>query len=325
MHQSFRSALGLMTLLALAAGEARAQYYGGYGGYGGWGGWGGGGSTPLGDFARGAGFYAMGAGQYNLDTAQAASINADTIMRWNQYMFSAQQEANQREYLRRARMLQRDVKSGEAIETRIRENPEDRDIKNGDALNAILHQLTDPKIHSTALRLIRDPIDSKTIRGIPFENASEAVTISLDELTGEGDWPLGLRGPVFAAERKAYIEAIDKAVKEDEEGTLSAADPRRGRTRGRRAAGQARGRTSRPTPCRPLKRPTISRPWSPCPGCSRSPTWTRSSPSSTRSRRRRWAACWPSCTPITCGSRRRRTRRRVTIYREPVSAHGRGP
>jgi hypothetical protein len=223
MHQSFRSALGLMTLMVVTAGEARAQFYGGYGGYGGWGGWGGGGSTPIGDFARGAGYYAMGAGVYNLDSAQAASINADTIMRWNEYMFLSQQEANRREYMRRARVLQRDVKSGEAIETRIRENPEDRDIRNGDALNAILHQLTDPKIHSTALRLIRDPIDSKTIRSIPFENASEAVTISLDELTGEGDWPVALRGPTFAAERKAYTEAIDKAVKEDEEGILSAA------------------------------------------------------------------------------------------------------
>jgi hypothetical protein len=163
----------------------------------------------------------MGAGQYNLDTAQAASINADTIMRWNEYMFLSQQEANRREYMRRARMLQRDIKAGDAIATRIRDTPEDRDIRNGDALNAILHQLTDPKIHSTALRLIRDPIDSKTIRAIPFENSSEAVTISLDELTGEGDWPPALRGPVFAAERKAYADTIDKAVKEDEEGALS--------------------------------------------------------------------------------------------------------
>jgi hypothetical protein len=222
MHPRFRSALGLVTVLALAAGEARAQYYGGYGGWGGWGGWGGGGATPLGDFARGAGYYALGAGQYNLATSQAASINADTIMRWNQFMFLGQQEANQREYMRRARILQRDVKAGQAIYTRIRDNPEDHDIKNGDALNAILDQLTNPKVHSTALRLIRTPVTSKAIREIPFENASEAVTLSLDELTGEGDWPAGLRGPTFAAERKAYADAVDKAVKEDEEGTLSA-------------------------------------------------------------------------------------------------------
>jgi hypothetical protein len=221
MYLRFRGALGLVTLLALAAGagEARAQFYG-WGG--GWGGWGGGGSTPIGDFAHGAGFYALGAGQYNLSTAEAASINADTIMRWNQFMFLGQQEANRREYLRRARMLKRDAKTGDALYNRIRDTPDEHDIRNGDALNAILDQLTNPKVHSTALRLIRTPISSKALREIPFENASEAVIISLDDLTGEGDWPPALRGPAFAAERQAYASAVDKAVKEDEEGTLSA-------------------------------------------------------------------------------------------------------
>src|SRR5262249_51202876 len=65
------------------------------------------------------------------------------------------------------------------------------------------------------------PIGSKAIREIPFENASEAVTISLDELTGDRDWPKALQGPAFAVDRKAYSEAVDKAVKEDEEGTIS--------------------------------------------------------------------------------------------------------
>jgi hypothetical protein len=142
-------------------------------------------------------------------------------MRWNQFMFLGQQEANQREYLRRARLMKRDAKSGDALYAKVRDNPDERDIRNGDALNAILDQLTNPKVHSTALRMIRTPVSSKALREIPFQNASEAVTISLDDLTGEGDWPVALRGPAFAAERKAYADAVDKAVKEDEEGTLS--------------------------------------------------------------------------------------------------------
>jgi hypothetical protein len=136
-------------------------------------------------------------------------------------MFLSQQEANRREYMRRARIMQRDVKTGDLLYARVRDNPDERDIRNGDALNAILDQLTNPKVHSTALRLIRNPVSSKALREIPFQNASEAVTISLDDLTGEGDWPPALRGPAFAAERKAYADAVDKAVKEDEEGTLS--------------------------------------------------------------------------------------------------------
>jgi len=220
MHFGFRWAFAVVIGLLVAAPEARAQYYGGYGGYGGWGGWGGG-STVQGDFARGAGYYAMGAGTYNLDTAQANSINADTLMRWNEYMFQSQQLANKREYMRRARLMQRDAKAGEALYSRVRDNPTAADITNGDALNAILDQLTDPKVHSTALRLIKNPVGGQMVRQIPFENASEAVTLSLDDLTGEGDWPVALRGDLFAAERDAYRDAVTRAVKEDEAGTLS--------------------------------------------------------------------------------------------------------
>jgi len=207
----------MVIVLALATGEAQAQY----GPYG-WGGWGGGSGTVQGNIARGVAAYDIGAGAYNEETAEAGAINSDTVMRWNEYMYLAQQEANRREYLRRQRRVNRDSQSGDAIYKRVRDNPGARDIQDGDALNAILDQLTNPKIHSTALRLIRTPITGKAIREIPFQNASEAVTLSLDQLSGEGVWPLALQGPAFAAERKAYQDAIDKAVKEDEEGNLSA-------------------------------------------------------------------------------------------------------
>jgi hypothetical protein len=206
-------------ILALTAGEARAQYYGGYGPWG-WGGWAGG-STVQGDIARGLGFFELGAGAYNEATARANAINADTIMRWNEYMFLAQQEANRREYLRMARRMRRDAAAGEAMYKRVRDNPDDPDITNGDALNAILDQLSDPRVHSSALRSIRTPIIGKVIREIPFENASEAVTLTLEKLTGEEGWPPALQGEAFAPERQAYREAIARAVKEDEEGKLS--------------------------------------------------------------------------------------------------------
>jgi hypothetical protein len=136
-------------------------------------------------------------------------------------MFLAQQEANRREYLRQARRMRRDAAAGEAIYKRVRDNPDDHDITSGDALNAILDQLTDPRVHSSALRSIKTPISGKVIREIPFENASEAVTLTLEKLTGEGGWPPALQGETFAPERQAYREAIARAVKEDEEGELS--------------------------------------------------------------------------------------------------------
>ena len=42
---------------------------------------------------QGAGHYAMGAGMYNLDTAQARSINAQTAMQWNDYVAQVTHES----------------------------------------------------------------------------------------------------------------------------------------------------------------------------------------------------------------------------------------
>jgi hypothetical protein len=213
-----RLAIGIAATLAVAAGEARAQYYGGYGGWG-WGGWGGG-STVQGSIASGLGRYAAGVGEGNLLDAQAASINEDTITRWNEFMFLSQQEANRREYARRARLQNRDSKDSQAIYERIRDNPTPADIDNGDALNVALSQITDPRIHSSALRMARDSVPSKAIAEIPFENASEGVTLSLHQLTAQ-DWPLLLQGPEFAEERENYRKVIADALKEDENGTIS--------------------------------------------------------------------------------------------------------
>src|SRR5208337_2165664 len=85
-RQSIRACASVFALALIQGACAQAQwgYPGGYGGYG-WGGWGG--QTAQGDIARGLGAYAMGAGYYNQQTAVANSINTDTVMRWNQYVY----------------------------------------------------------------------------------------------------------------------------------------------------------------------------------------------------------------------------------------------
>ncbi len=88
MLQYLRLSVGLVLLMFITSRDARAQW--GYGGWG-WGGWGA--STPLGDAGRAAGMYAAGAGMYNLDTAQVRSINADTVMRFNDYVAQAALES----------------------------------------------------------------------------------------------------------------------------------------------------------------------------------------------------------------------------------------
>jgi hypothetical protein len=87
--------------------EARVQYRypGGYGGCG-WGGWGDA-QTPGSSMARGMGIFAAGAGMYNENTAAARSMNADTTMRWNEYIYESSRVAAKKhsEFMRRRKQF----------------------------------------------------------------------------------------------------------------------------------------------------------------------------------------------------------------------------
>lgn len=217
--------IALVSALALfQVSDAKAQYGFGYGaypnGYGdyGWGGWSG---TVGGDIARGLGSFDVGAGVYNLDTAQAASINTDTVMRWNEYLFQSQQLANYRAHMRIKERSEKDKAAYEATLGRLRENPTQTDIASGEALNVLLDQISDPRAHSSSLRLATDKIPGKVVRTIPFVHASDAVSISLDQLTSDDSWPTALLDSKFDDDRRAYATAVDKALEEDKEGVIS--------------------------------------------------------------------------------------------------------
>ncbi|HEY2155555.1 MAG TPA: hypothetical protein VGH33_07990, partial [Isosphaeraceae bacterium] len=219
--------LGALAFLALPALEARSQYYpygAGWGG-GGFGGWGGG-ETIQGSVARGMGAFAAGAGVYNLETAQANAINANTLASINQYMYLSSLEAGRIErmrYAKRKALTDQNQQAIAQIAEQIRTNPTQADIDDGAALNALLDQLSHPSIlDGSSLRMANAKIDAALIRKIPFRDNTDAVTIALDQLTDEKAWPLVLRGPEFEAERKAYIKAVDDALAQDKEGDLTA-------------------------------------------------------------------------------------------------------
>src|SRR5271163_2496393 len=92
--RSFRFALGLVVILSIAAGTARALDWG-------WGGWGGWVDTPEGVLARGMGQYYEGLGVLNKKTAMADAINTETMIRWNEYMYDAHLEGIRRTVARR--------------------------------------------------------------------------------------------------------------------------------------------------------------------------------------------------------------------------------
>jgi hypothetical protein len=212
MHRGRTLAFVIIMLFPALAGQAEAQWgYGyypyGYGGYG-WGGWG---ATAQGDIARGLAYFNMGAGIYNRETAIARSIDTDTAIRWNQYVYLSQQEATRAYFARRNAAIARDKNAYDALVKRIQEHPTASDVESGDALNAALDQLSDPRIHSSALRMADAPISAQMIRDIPFRNAAEAATFSLSQLKAAAQWPAVLLEPRFAEERAEFETLVEEA------------------------------------------------------------------------------------------------------------------
>jgi hypothetical protein len=216
MLRCLRTVLGLALILSVLPVTARAQWGWGWGGWGGWA------ETPGGSLARGLGAFNVGAGIYNRETAVANSINTDTAIRWNQYLYECQQNALQKYIAKRDADAAHNKDIYNKIIKNLQENPTSYDIRNGDALNAALDQLANPKIQSSTLySLAKAPLEAKVIRDIPFRNASEAVTIVLSQMKGATKWPEQLNTGDFADDKKAFEELIEQARKEDEEGDIS--------------------------------------------------------------------------------------------------------
>ncbi len=192
--------------------RAEAQWGYGWGSYGGYAG-GGGGQTVQGDMARGMGVLAAGAGQYNQQTAVARSINADTAMRWNQYVYQSQLEANRRYQQKMARKRYGNEVAREKIADRLRNDPEPRDIDSGDALNVAYDEINDPRVYSRALKAATAKIGGQAIRDIPFQYAAAAISTSIHQVTTKGSAPAALKTPEFADERSA-LQALGASIRE---------------------------------------------------------------------------------------------------------------
>ncbi len=214
MNRLMPGVVGLVLALLIPTANLHAQGWG-------WEGWGGWSQTPEGALAQGMGHYYQGAGIFNEKTAIADSINLDTLIRWNDYIYQANLEAARRYVGRQRENSANNKAQNNAIIKRIRDNPSARDIEMGDALNAAVNQLTDPKVSSSALRIASAPVEASVIKDIPFRNASEAVTIVLSQIKAVTKWPRALDGERFAAEKKVFEDLVEKAMKEDDEGDIS--------------------------------------------------------------------------------------------------------
>src|SRR5271166_6698346 len=214
-RQSIRACASVFALALIQGACAQAQwgYPGGYGGYG-WGGWGG--QTAQGDIARGLGAYAMGAGYYNQQTAVANSINTDTVMRWNQYVYEAQMNANRLHQGKLAMERFQTNQAADQIRDRLRNNPERADIYRGDAMNVAFDEINNPRVYAKAFEGGKVKLGGELIRNIPFQYAAAAITVSIHQLTNGGP-PPSLLKPEFAADREAIKELGQELRKQIEE------------------------------------------------------------------------------------------------------------
>lgn len=146
---------GLFAIAMMGIGSSADAQYRYPAGYAGWGGWGA--STPGSAAAYGMGNFAAGAGSYNVQTAQARSINTQTAMQANDYLYSIEVRNAKSYYDRIARDMKLGRDASEKTYRRIHDNPTPADVHSGDVLNAIRDDLFNPKVYGQVVQG-RDPV-----------------------------------------------------------------------------------------------------------------------------------------------------------------------
>jgi hypothetical protein len=206
-HRIVLAALGAALLVA-GERSAQAQW---------WPGWGGGATTVGGDVSRGMGVFAAGVGEYNVNTAEATAINANTRMQWNNYQWAVAQSLYQDYNRRLIAQNKESARNIAELNKRLRENPTSTDIMGGRALNAILDDFQHPMVQSEALKISeRRTIPGRLVKQIPFFYSSDPFTFSLNQFVGGAvQVPEVLNRPEFQAER-ATLRALAQQAREED-------------------------------------------------------------------------------------------------------------
>jgi hypothetical protein len=180
------------------------------------------GSTIQGDYLRGVGIAAAGMGVYNLRTAQANAINTQTWINWNEYIWNVAKNENKEAVEHRDAMLAKHKAAYNAVQKRYVDNPEDLDLMTGNALNAVLEQLNDPKIAESSFRSAEVSLPVDVVRRIPFKLAERNEKFSMNRLAikNKGKLPVAFQDDRLARELRIYARALDTALEQAMNGKL---------------------------------------------------------------------------------------------------------
>jgi hypothetical protein len=211
-----RRILGTLMILIGFGAAAEAQFIGA-------------GSTPAGDYFRGVGIAGWGMGQYNLHTAQANQINAQTSIMVNEYIWNAYKNDIKEKAEHRKAILENKAKAYKEIQERIHNNPESLDVMTGAALTAKMHELIEPRVSDSASRYAKVPLeegvplDAGIIKRIHFQLPEKGDKFSMSRLSLKGDkkWAVAFEDPRFKIYCKAYEDAVDDALMLAAEGKMT--------------------------------------------------------------------------------------------------------
>jgi hypothetical protein len=190
------------------------------------------GSTPQGDYLRGLGIAASGfgnlyagAGMYNLDTARAESIQADTAIRVDSYLSMVFRAGRDNWQLIDRQTQEKLKRNYDAIKKRIRDTPEEVDVMTGNALNSVLEEINNPQIQPSSFRSIKVMVPIEMVRKIPFKLDEKGVIFSRERLTPKGkkQWPVAFQDDKYNKERLAFEHAVDAALELMIEGKMTEA------------------------------------------------------------------------------------------------------
>jgi len=197
------------------------------------------GSTVQGDILRGQGQYLKGMAWYELNAARARELDVKTareLDQWNWEIYEAYQReiaaaAARRRSVRNELLADAKRRLAER-EQRLRSKPTVDDVQSGDALNALLLDLSDPTISESAWRYAKVSLpDTLSIPRLIFQFAprrgdrtSQSLTkslIALGRLDVADRWPVYLAIDELSWERQAYEKAYGKIMAQSLEGKLT--------------------------------------------------------------------------------------------------------
>src|SRR5262249_50509188 len=149
---------------------------------------------------------------------------------WNDYVAQVTRESARLHAARIDQQLARNRSLYDARQKQLRDNPTQRDIDTGDALNAAVADLSDPRLGRSALRAAKTPVPASLIAEVPFVNAAERVSLMLNEVRASVKWPEVFEDQRFTNDQKTFDDLLTRIRQEAFEGDVSARTLREART-----------------------------------------------------------------------------------------------